>query len=155
MTRTQTYGSNKNIYSVDMMMAYVNMFKPKPKTVKVDTLLYQLDQNCWGDPMRNMKYSPSDVLKNKSNPKYKDEIRRIKNANLRYPIMMDGKHVIDGMHRLTKAKLEGKKTLKAYVFTKNEMNKFLLRKDKNYDKVDEMAVYEYIQLFHKRFCIKE
>jgi len=152
MARRQTYGSNKKIYSVDMMMAYVNIFKPRPKTVKVDTLLYQLDQNCWGDPMRKIKYSPSNVLANKSNPKYKDEILRIKNANLRYPIMMDGKHVIDGMHRLTKAKLEGKKTLKAYVFTSKEMTKFLLNKNRDYEKVDKMSVYEYLQLFHKKFC---
>jgi hypothetical protein len=135
-----------------MMMAYVNTFKPKPETVKVDTLLDQLDQKCWGDPIKKISYSPLGVLANKSNPKYKDEIRRIKNANLRYPIMMHGKHIIDGMHRLSKAKLEGKKTLKAYVFTNKEMSKFLLNKNRDYEKVDKMGVYEYLQLFHKRFC---
>jgi hypothetical protein len=36
MPNYKTYSDEKNIYSVDMMMAYVNLFKPKSIHLKIE-----------------------------------------------------------------------------------------------------------------------
>jgi len=142
---------DKKIYSVDMMFAYINLYKPKYISVPLDQLLHELDGRCWGDPSKNIYYSPMDVLKNPKSKKYSKEIERINKADLRYSIIMDKNYIVDGMHRLTKAYLLGKKKLKVYQLNP-VMNKFLIDKNKNWKKVDNISLYEYLILFHKRFC---
>lgn len=145
----QTY-TNNNAYSVDMMLAYINIFKPK--SIDIESLLSTLKYKGWGDPRKNIYYSALDVINNPNNKAYADEIVRINNANLKYPIIMEGKYVVDGVHRLAKAYLSNKIKIKAYVFTKPEMNKFLIDKNKDWEKIDKIETYDYIQLFYKRFC---
>jgi hypothetical protein len=151
MVGSSTYGNNNKIYSVDMMIAYINIFKPKSITIKTDSLRHHLDKKSWGNPIKKIYYSPAMVLSNKTKPKYKKEVDRIKGADLKYPIIMHGKHMVDGMHRLTKAIMTKKKSIKVYKFNTTIMNKFLVDKDRRYGKVDKMNVYEFIQLFHKKF----
>ena len=93
-----------------------------------------------------------DVIKNPKNKKYKDDNNRIKKANLNYPIMIDDKNnIIDGVHRLSKAYSQNKKYIKAYVFDKEIMKKFLVNNNGNWKKIDNMEIYQYIELFHKKF----
>tara|TARA_B110000971_G_scaffold176388_1_gene181841 strand:+ start:153 stop:302 length:150 start_codon:yes stop_codon:yes gene_type:complete len=40
---SHTHSNGKKVYSVDMMIAYVNIFKPKSKSIEVNTLLHELD----------------------------------------------------------------------------------------------------------------
>ena len=148
----QTYSDNNKIYSVDMMFAYINIYKPKSIYIDIKHLLKTLEYKGWGNPKKNIYYSPLDVIKNLKNKKYKDEIKRIENANFKYPIIMDGNNVVDGVHRLTKAYLTNRKKLKAYVFTKKEMNKFLINKTGDWDKIDKLETFDFIKLFYKRFC---
>ena len=149
----QFFSDNKKIYSVDLMFAYINIFKPKIISVKINDLVHYLDENHWGNPTKKSnKLTPLMVLDNPT--KYKKHIKRIKEANLKYPIIMYNNWIIDGMHRITKAKLEGKKTLKAYNFQKDIFKKFLVNSKADWSKVDKIEQHELIELFYKRFCIK-
>ena len=56
------------------------------------------------------------------------------------------------MHRLSKAHLNNKKKIKVYLFTKKDMNKFLINKTNDWDKIDKLQIYNYIELFYKKFC---
>jgi len=144
-----TYSDNKYIYSVDMMMAYVNLFRPKYVKINVDDLIHNIDYKCWGDPANNIMYSPRDVLKNPK--KYKNEVDRINNANLDYPIMVHRKNIIDGVHRLTKSMIQNKKTIRVYMFDSALMKKFIVDKNKDWEKVDRIKTREIIELFYKKF----
>ena len=145
----QTFGDGKNIYSVDMMFAYINLFKPKSKSLKIKDLEYMLHQNTWGNPS-GLQITPIKVLENPQ--KYKDHMRRIKKADLKYPIIVYDKFVIDGVHRLTKAYLEKKKIIKATVFTKDLLQKFKIAKYGDWSKVDKLQIHDYIQMFYEKFC---
>ena len=152
----QTYCNNNNIYSVDMMFAYINIYKPKSKYIEISTLQKTLEYDCWGIPEKNIKYSPMDVLANPNKKMYKEEIERINNANLKFPIIIEenGHHVVDGVHRLVKASLQKNIKIKAYVFSKEEMKKFLLSRKKDWNKINNLKIYDYIKLFYEKFCIK-
>lgn len=151
MGRTMSYG--KNIYSVDMMFAYVNLFKPKHKIVNIDLYTKSLKYPGWGHPTnKSQRYSAIDVINNPK--KYRKEMQQIRNANLKYPIIVVNKAVVDGMHRLAKTYLAKKKTIKAITFTKPLMRKFLINTSGNFKKADNIQEHELMQLFYKRFCKK-
>jgi len=149
----QTFSDDKKIYSVDMMFAYIHIYKPKYKKINVEQLLHTLDYKGWGNPKENIYYSPKQVLENPK--KYKDEIKRINEANLKYPIIVYDNNIVDGVHRLTKSCLINKKTIKAYIFDKEIMKNFLIDKNKDWNKVDKMQIYNYIELFIKKFDLLE
>lgn len=143
----------KYIYSVDMMIAYINIFKIKYENIKIDELSHVLNFNYW--TKNNISYSPLDVINDK---KYKKELNEIKNVDLKYPIIIADKGVfkdyyvvIDGVHRLTKAYLNNKKYIKTYILNKEECKKFLIDKSGNYNKVDKMKIYDFIINFYDKF----
>lgn len=107
----QSYSNNKKIYSVALMIAYLNMSKRKSQKIKIHTLKNQMKYKAWGDPVKNIFYSPRKVIKNPHNKKYKDDLKRIKKADLTFPIIMSDGFIVDGMHRLTKAYLINKKEI--------------------------------------------
>jgi hypothetical protein len=136
-----------------MMMAYINIFKHPVKKIEVSDFLPALKENLWGD------FSPFDVVTHPTNKRYASHIKRIHDADLSYPIFITSDNVIiDGAHRLSKAALTHKKTIKAYVFDKALMKKFIIHegftKD---DKIDEagaekVKLNEVIMSFYKHFC---
>jgi len=139
------------VYSVDMMMAYVNVFKHPIVKINVAEFLPQLILIQWND------MALLDVLRelNKNQTHY----NRIMDADLSYPIFVRGDNdLIDGAHRLCKAILTGKKTIDAYVFNKTLMKKFVIHEGFTADhKVDnagagEKELHELLTMFHKRFC---
>ena len=148
-----TYSNGKKIYSIDLMFSYINIFKPKYKSIVITKLLHMLNEKCWGNEYnKDKRYSPLDVIKDKKNKKYKNEINRIKNSNLKYPIIITDKNdVVDGMHRLAKAFLQNKKNIKVYFFDKKLMKKFLINSKGNYEKIDKLQGYELIEIFYKKF----
>jgi len=148
-----TYSDNKFIYSVDMMFAYIGLKKTKYVKKKIKDLIKNLDYKCWGKIDKNQRYSPLDVLENPK--KYKNDFKRIKDANLDYPIIMHGNYVVDGMHRLTKAYLKKKKDIKVYMFDTKLMHKFTIAKIGQWDKIDKVQLYEYIMMFYNRFCLSK
>ena len=88
-----TTSKGKNVYSVDLMHAYINIFKPKINKINIKDIIYDMDVKGWDN-----NTSVNDVLKNPR--KYKDDYDRIIKANLKYPIIMDTKlNIYDGVHR--------------------------------------------------------
>jgi hypothetical protein len=150
----RSFAIDKKIYSVDMMFAYVNILKHPITEVKISDYEHFFNFQTWGDIRVNKLYSPFDVLNNMQDKKYKNDIARIKKANLKYPVFVYNGYIVDGMHRLVKAKLLKKKTIKAYVFDDKLMAKFLLNNKGNWKKVDSLETYEFIELFIKRFIKK-
>ncbi len=148
----QTYSNDNNIYSVDMMFAYISIFKPKSESISIDdTMLNTLKYKGWGNPRKGDIYSAMDVIKNYKKKKYQMEIQRIVDADLKYPIIMYDKYIVDGVHRLTKAHLAGDKKIKVYKFSKNIMKKFLINNNGDWDTVDNMKMFDFIKLFYERF----
>jgi hypothetical protein len=148
MPSFKTYRDDKYIYSVDMMMAYVNTNKHPIEKVPVLKHLQQLQQPVWGD------YSPSDVLQHPERKKYADNIKRIKEADLSYPIFMTSKYqIIDGYHRFLKAVQENQMHIKAYIFDPPLLRKFILNKELDFVAVHQkMAIHELLELYVRRFC---
>jgi hypothetical protein len=52
--------------------------------------------------------------------------------------------VVDGIHRVTKAHLEGKKTIRAYILDKKTLGKFRIGKD-------SMHPHDILELYMRRF----
>lgn len=149
----QTYSNNEYIYSVDMMFAYIKDFGHPVTVLKVDDYRDALEMDGWGDPSKEIYYSAMDVIKNPK--KYQDDYKRILLADLSYPIIVsDDNYIVDGIHRLTKAVIENRTEIKAYVFDHQLMNKFIIaKKEPNvWEKVDNMKLYEIISLYNQRFC---
>ncbi len=155
MPPLRTYSDGKNIYSVDMMLAYINSNKHPNQEFSIEEFIPQLTQPVWGD------WSPLTVIQNMDKKKYAANAERIRKANLTYPIIITGKptpqtrlhSIVDGYHRISRAHLEGKTTIKAYVFEKSLMNKFILDKDSDFVKVHQhMSVSDILELYIKRFC---
>lgn len=148
MPDLKTFHNNKNIYSVDMMIAYVNTYGHPVIKVPIEDFESQLKEKVWGE------VSPIDVIKNMQNNKYKEDTKKIYDANLTYPIILTGKHtVVDGYHRISKAYLDDKKFVSAYVFDSALMNKFIVNKDLDFVKVHQHTnVSQILELWTKRFC---
>ena len=142
-----TTSKGKHVYSVDLMFAYINIFKPEIHKINLDSVNYDVNAKCWGDG----NISVNDVLQNPK--KYKDDYDRINNANLKYPIIMDFKgNIFDGVHRYIKAKKLNKKTIKVYLFNNELLKNFIIDKNSNYNK--KLEINEYIELFYKKFHSK-
>lgn len=142
MPRTTSKG--KNVYSVDLMFAYINIFNPEITTISLNEINYDMDTKGWG----NVNISVNDVLKNPK--KYKDDYNKIIDAKLSYPIIMDTKgNILDGVHRFIKSKLLKNKTIKTYIFDDKILKKFIINKSGNYN--PNIEINEYIELFYDRF----
>jgi hypothetical protein len=126
------------------MFAYINLKKPEKIKLETSKLLFNLDLNCWD---KNTK--PSDVISCIKNKKYKDEVKRIMNSDLRYPIIVNSElFIIDGVHRYVKSVLSNKKTVDVYIFDKKLMKKFII--GKRNEKIN-LNLNDYIELYQKRF----
>lgn len=153
----QVYKNGYKVYSVDMMIAYINIFDPTAIKLTIEELSHNLLEDYWNHNGKD--YSPAEFLAsikrdgyNKS--EYQNDIERIKRL-LDYPIIVHGKNkdIVDGLHRLCKAILNDNSTIHAYVFDKKLMKKFKLsNSDVNYifDK-GKLLTYRLIELFHERF----
>jgi hypothetical protein len=151
MPSFKTYSDGKYIYSVDMMMTYVNTNKIPVQKVSLEENLWQLDQNVWGD------YSPSDILKHPERKKYADNIQRMKDADLSYPIFMTSKYqIIDGYHRFLKALHQKDTFIKAYIFDPSLLRKFIVNKELDFVAVHQkMSIHTLLELYVQRFCNKK
>lgn len=148
MPNFKTYSDEKYIYSVDMMMAYVNTHTLPVQKINIKENLWQIEQPVWGD------YTPADVLERPTLKKYAENIQRIRESDLSYPIFMTSKHqIIDGYHRFLKAIQNGDTTIKAYLFEPALMRKFIVNKELDYPAVHQrMGIHELLELYQKRFC---
>jgi hypothetical protein len=148
MPTLKTYHNNKDIFSVDMMISYVNLFGYPKVKLPIDAFIPQLEEKVWGD------WSPLEVIHNMKLKKYKEDVDKIQKADLAYPVIVTGKHkIVDGFHRVAKAFVEGKKHVDVYVFPSDFMAKFIINRDLNFVKVhNHTDVHEILELWTKRFC---
>jgi len=139
------FSDDKYKYSTALMFAYINIYKPKKTKLNLNDLRFNLEYNCWEN---NVK--PIDVCKcENKNKKYKNEIKRIKEADIKYPIIIDSNYnILDGMHRYVKHIFENKKTINVYIFDKNLMKKFVIAK---HNEEIKLEINDFIELFNKRF----
>jgi hypothetical protein len=145
----QTFSDDKFIYSVDMMLAYLNYYKPPPSTMTVAELSPNLECCCWGDPAIGTKWSASNVMADPD--QYQSDYKRIVEADLSFPIIVYDRHIVDGVHRLSKAHLDGRETIQVYQFDDVLMAKFIIADKGCWDRVRKMALWELICLFCERF----
>lgn len=144
------YSDGKYIYSVDIMIKYINEYKPKYVKIDMSILEHNLEYPIW-ITSKGEKYSPSDMIIDIKNSKYKNDIIRIKNADLSYPIIINKGYVVDGIHRLTKAYIKRLKHIKAYAFPSKLMNKFIIGEShelSNVMKLDDSYINE---IYNKEF----
>lgn len=145
-------GGPRHYYSVDMMFAYVNSHKHPIMNIQLEELKPLLNNPTWNG------HSPMDVINNIKSKKYFKDVEDIHGSNLTYPIMLmeTPKYLIsrgyykytvmDGYHRLSKAYLEDKKKIKAYIFSGALLRKFEIN-------IDPMPnIYNILELWNKRFC---
>ena len=148
----RTFSDNDFIYSVDMMFAYLHDYKHEIEEIIIHNILEILNLPSWGDISENISYSPMDVLKNPN--EYKDEYDRIFYADLSYPIIMSfDYYVIDGLHRLTQIYLKQQEKIKVYKFSKELMEKFIIGKRDEFNKVDQMETYQLMSLYKKKLFL--
>jgi len=149
----QLYSDNNAAYSVDMMFAYLKDFGHWAIELDVQLLTPILKDKCWYNSEKRICHSPTDVLA--SPESYQNDYRRIIEADMSYPIIVTNKYeVVDGVHRLTKAHLEGVSTIKAYVFDEELMERFKLA-DKGegmWDTINKFPLFKLLSLYHQRFC---
>jgi len=138
------FSDERYMYSVALMFAYINIYKPKKVKLSIDDLKFKLEYDSWANQVR-----PIDVLNDMKNKKYKDDVSRIQNADIKYPIIVGSNYVIlDGVHRYIKQIIENKKTVTAYIFDKELMKKFIVGKR---GEENDLQINDYIELFNKRF----
>jgi len=146
--KIEYFSDNKYKYSTALMFAYINLCKPNKNKLNLDDLDFNLEYNSWENNVR-----PIDVLNDMKNKKYKDEVSRIKNADIKYPIIIDSQYnILDGVHRYIKHIIENKKTIDVYIFDKKVMKKFIIGKR---DEIINLEPNDFIELFYRRFkCAK-
>lgn len=136
------YSDGKYVYSVDLMIVYINRTNLKKEKTMMRFLKHRLEDKCW-------YHSPLDVI-NYPN-QYPDDTQRIQNADLKYPIIMNQLgFVIDGMHRLTKAYLNNEEYIDVYRFNEDLMKKFIIGKQQ--DIIIRFSDADFIRLFVTKFC---
>jgi len=142
-----TYADNNHIYSNDLMFMYIQDKRPKSVKLPLASLIHHLRENDWSDwsTPGTPSFSAMDVLKNPN--KYKEHYRRILDAKLKYPIIIDKKtgYVIDGMHRLAKSYMLNKPDIRAHVFDDKLMSKFILTSKPDTKKEWTGADWEYYE----------
>ena len=131
------------ILSTDIMIAYINIFKPKIRSMAPPNI--DLDFKGWSDDNGN-NYSPNDVLANPK--KYKADYERIMKADFNYPIItIDESFLADGIHRVVKAIISKRKSVKYVDFTQSAARAFIVSEEV----YDRNNCHELIEIFFRRF----
>lgn len=93
-THEQKQSYKNNDYSVSRLIDFSKKYKTETVDIRcIDKYYTFLDE----------KYDIVDFV---------NEIKRIENADLKYPILIHNGFIMDGKHRLAKAIWQGKKTIK-------------------------------------------
>jgi disulfide oxidoreductase YuzD len=138
------FSDDKYAYSISMMFAYIQLYKPQKTKLNIDVLTFNLEYTNLNNNIR-----PIDILNDLKNKKYKDEIQRINNSDIKYPIIVDTNYnIIDGVHRYLKHILQHKKTIQVYIFDKTLLKKFIIgKRDDHFN----LKMNDLFELFNKRF----
>ena len=118
--RQQTHIRNGVVYSVNKLQDLASGLPIEE--AKLSDLGIDFDKPLWKDESTKppTKYSPNDVIAHKDdNQFFHNHYLRAMESDLNEPILLDGEHhrVVDGYHRLLKAKLLGQELIKTRTFT--------------------------------------
>lgn len=151
----QTFTDSTNVYSVDMMLAYVNTKKPQTIKLLVKDLLPQLETNNWGDTATIDGHGKKD-----DETRYTS--RRYQEADTSIPIIVVSSRtssiispytIVDGYHRVAKANRQGKTTIDAYFLDRPVLNKFVLDTLPNANTIKQKtSLRSMLELWDKRIC---
>ncbi len=94
----------------------------------ISTLNWQFDIPFWKHGNKKYAITPNQVISNKS--KYSYQFNRIMNADLKYPIDITKNHkgkweILDGLHRLVKARIIGLTTVNVRKVSSKQLKKLL------------------------------
>jgi len=145
------YITPKYAYSVNMFWWLIEECCVPSEKYKLNKFKHVLTDKMWGDPYTGKWWGPTQVLKDPT--KYKEDYDRIKNADLRYPILMTEKfEVIDGNHRITKSFMERKKSIRVRIIPRKILKELIVHKTtKNvFDKLDAMDMKDVRKLYLKK-----
>jgi hypothetical protein len=139
------FSDDKYAYSIFMMFAYIKLYKPQTTKLNIDDLAFNLEYTNLKNNIR-----PIDIINDMNNKKYKDEIVRINNADIKYPIIIDANYnILDGVHRYLKHIIKNKQTIKVYIFDSTLLKKFIIgKRDDHFN----LKMNDLIKLFNKRFA---
>ena len=101
--------SKRGYYAWDVDRLVESTKKLERKQVRLDSIR-EIDENCWFGS-KNDKPTCRSIV---------EHMRLVDEADLSFPIILSSEgRVMDGMHRVAKALLEGQKTIEAVKFNKD------------------------------------
>jgi hypothetical protein len=152
----RAFSDGHYIFSVNMMIKYINNNKYNYKNISLQILLHNLYIKAWGNQINvDKRFAPMNIIKNPTISLLNSEI--IQKSELIYPIIIyifDKKlYIIDGYHRLSKAYLLNKKNIKAYIFTNNLLNKFKIAENnkKGWELVENLNDNIINEIYNEKF----
>lgn len=104
----------------------IDLTKDSPSVeLEISSQIAQLADVCWTDDA-GVSIAPLDVINviqaagsyeaaKTASPVMSEHIEKIEHADLSHPILLHGNEVLDGVHRLARAKLENRTTITAKV----------------------------------------
>ncbi len=120
-SQVETTSINGRVYTIDSLRQLADSIVAQEIPLAELADAVSQGNTYWIDRAGN-HIGPHDMVTDwpaaQQNPAWADHVASIERANLDEPIWMteDGA-VFDGMHRLTRAFLDGKKTIKVKIFT--------------------------------------
>jgi len=120
-------------YSVYKLREFAEKFPTVD--ISLDTLNHlMLEENdCWTDKEGN-RVSPAQIIADwweaQKNPLWKQHVDKISSADLDYPIWLTEEgHLIDGMHRITKAFLKKEQIIKGKILSNLPKEALITKED--------------------------
>ena len=131
MPTIELFCNGKKLYDINKL---IDLARDIPVSkIKVNELEHQLYLNTWIS--QNKRIRPIDVLnynKASNNMKniYEKNYRRIQNVSLDYPILLnEDMLIIDGLHRLSKAKKDNKVLINVKIIPAKILEKAIIDVD--------------------------
>ena len=127
-TASQPWHSRSKLaWSVDLKRLWELTAKYPQRKVSVSSLDFILDWPVWADAA-GADITPRNVMKLRDDV-YRQHAAQIENANLKYPLLIQvdsqnkPRDVLDGIHRLLRAKQLGYSTVQCVVVTESDLQK--------------------------------
>lgn len=111
-TRRHTYSDESGVYDVYTIIDFSK--KSVSQLIPLQQLMHNLEQYCWGDD--TYKIRPKDLLTTRRTELDRYHYQKSLHSDLRHPIILNNDlTVIDGMHRLLKATIVGKHSIRGVI----------------------------------------
>jgi len=98
---------------------------------KIKDLVWNFDLPLWGKDGESWNLTPWDAINKVS--RSESQQKRVKNVDMKYPILILEKNdkwlIVDGVHRLVRAYLDGQQTIQAKIISEDLIEKYPWRAD--------------------------